>query len=553
MAHDIAGSEENMASQAATDAGAAAVEELDLVVVGAGLGGIYALHRFRSQGLKVRGLESASGVGGVWFHNRYPGARVDVDSIDYCYYFSPEIYRQWTWSERFASQPELLRYLNFVTDELDIRPLILFETSATSAQWHPETSRWEVATSTGRRFSARFLVMATGNLSAARRPDFPGLDQFKGEWVQTAHWPDREIPFAGRRIAVVGTGSSGVQSIPELAKEAEHLYVFQRSPNYSVPACNGPIDAPMYEDVKSRVAEVRRAMLATASATNAVGTSMPMAEYDEDARRQRFERQWNTGGHAMSYLFADQGTSAETNAVVAEFVRSKIREIVHDPETAETLSPRDHPIGSRRLCLDDGYYATFNRPNVTLVDVAKDPIERITQTGIATRDRSFEVDLIVFALGFRAFTGAWERIDIRNAAGETPTQGWARGPQTLLGLMTAGFPNFFFLTGPGSPSVLANLFLMNEYHVDWIADCIRHMDDSGLRTIEPTRDAQERWTAHVAEVAAPTLRLRTVNYMVHRNPDDGSAAFIPYIGGFKRYADQADAIAARGYEGFAFA
>jgi len=529
----------------------AAVADYDVVVVGAGLGGIYALHRFRAQGLRVLGLEGAAGVGGVWFHNRYPGARVDVDSLDYCYYFSPEIFREWTWSERFATQPELLRYLNFVADRLELKPLIQFETWLSAAQWHPERAEWELTTSTGTRCRTRFLVMATGNLSAARKPNFAGLDDYQGEWVQTSHWPDRDIPFVGRRIAVIGTGSSGVQSIPVIAEQAEHLYVFQRSPNYSVPAWNGPVDQAVYADLRSRVPEARKAMFATAGATNFMVPSPPFAEFDEAGAQARLEWQWGKGGHGMSYLFSDQGRDRDTNTVVAEFVRSKIRGIVKDPALAEKLCPYDHPIGSRRLCLDTGYYETFNRPNVTLVDVREDPIERITKTGIKTRDGSYDVDLIVFALGFHPFTGAWDRIEIRNAKGAGPTDHWKAGPKTLLGLMTTGFPNFFFLSGPGSPSVLANLFLMNEYHVDWVGELIAHMDRAGYRTVEPTDDAQEKWSAHVAEVAAPTLRLRTLNYMVHRNPD-GSGVFIPYIGGFMRYAEQADAIAASGYEGFAF-
>ena len=530
-------------------AAAGGVEDFDVIVVGAGIGGIYALHRFREQGLKVLGVEGASGVGGVWFHNRYPGARVDVDSTDYCYYFSPEIYREWRWSERFATQPELLRYLNFVADRLEIKPLIRFETWVTDAQWLPDAVQWEVTTSTGGRFRTRFLVMATGNLSAARKPQFPGLDDYRGEWVQTSHWPDRKIAFEGCRVAVIGTGSSGVQAIPVIAEQAEHLYVFQRSPNFSVPARNGPIAAALYEDIRARVPEVREELFASIGASNVMKPSPPYAHYDEPAALQRLEEQWNAGGHGMAYLFSDQGTNAETNAAVSEFVRGKVRAIVHDPEVAEMLSPRDHPIGSRRLCLDTDYFTTFNRPNVTLIDVASDPIERITSTGIATRTRAFDVDLIVFALGFHAFTGAWKRIDIRNEAGEHPTDSWAQGPQTLLGLMTAGFPNFFFLTGPGSPSVLANLFLMNEYHVDWVADAIAHMDRNGLRTIEPAQDAQSAWTAHVAEVAAPMLRLRTSNYMVHVT-QDGKHVFMPYIGGFFRYAQQADRMAAEGYDGF---
>jgi cyclohexanone monooxygenase len=527
-----------------------ATEKIDVVVVGAGMGGIYALHRFRQQGLNVLGLEGASGVGGVWFHNRYPGARVDLESVDYCFYFSSEIFNEWTWTERNASQPELLRYLNFVTDRLDLRRLIQFETWLTAAQWDAESAEWALTTSSGAQFRTRFLVMATGNLSAARAPAFEGLDNYKGECVRTSHWPDREVQIAGRRVAVIGTGSSAVQAIPVIAEQAKHLTVFQRSPNYSVPACNGPADLERLAEIRARVPEVRKELFATVGASNVMLPSAPMADFDEAEIAARLEKQWNSGGHGMSYLFADQGRNEESNYKVAEFVRNKIRSIVKDPELAETLCPQDHAIGTRRLCVDTGYYATYNRENVTLVNVRDNPIARISETGIVLEDgQSFDVDLIVLALGFHPFTGSWDRIDIRNDKGAGPTDHWDRGPKTLLGLMTAGFPNFFFLTGPGSPSVLANLFLMNEYHVDWVGDLIAHMDAHGLRTVQPTEAAQEAWSAHVAEVAAPTIRLRTRNYMVHRN-EDGSGVFIPYIGGFKRYADQADAVAADGYSGF---
>jgi cation diffusion facilitator CzcD-associated flavoprotein CzcO len=526
--------------------------EFDVTVVGAGMGGVYALHRLREAGFKVLGLEGGRGVGGVWLHNAYPGARVDIDSTDYCYYFSPEIYREWTWSERYASQPELLRYINFVADRLDIKRLIRFETWLDQAQWRPELSAWELSTSTGQHITSRFLVMATGNLSAPRKPSFPGLETFQGDWVQTSRWPDREVAFKGRRVAVIGTGSSGVQSVPVIAREAEHLFVFQRTPNFSVPAQNGPLDQDYYSGLKARVEEARRELFASVGASHFMMIGKPAAEHSPAERLQMLEAQWARGGHGMTFVFGDQGRDAEVNAIVAEFVRDKIRSIVMDPQLAETLCPKDHPIGCRRMCLDIGYYETFNRPNVSLVDISQDPIERITETGLATRERAFDVDVIVFALGFHAFFGALERANIRNARGEVLTDHWRRGPQTYLGVATAGFPNCFILTGPGSPSVLSNMFLMNEYHADWVADCLRYMTDNGFATVEATRDAQDSWTAHVSDVAGPLLRFRVRNYMVHRN-EDGSAAFMPYSGGFGRYAKFADEVAQDGYRGFAFA
>jgi cation diffusion facilitator CzcD-associated flavoprotein CzcO len=527
--------------------------DFDVIVTGAGIGGLYALHRFKSQGLSVLGLESAKGVGGVWFHNRYPGARVDVESVDYCYHFSPELYRDWKWSERYAAQPELLRYFNHVADRFDLRRFIRFETPLQAATWDAAAARYQVQTGTGEHFTCRFLVMATGNLSAARRPDFPGLASFKGEYVQASHWPAREVAVAGRRIAVIGTGSSGVQTIPVLAAEAAHLYVFQRSPNFSVPAQNGPLDEANFARAAQDIPARRDYLLTTRAAiTSNLGTPLPIGEYTHAEQQERLERQWALGGQGMNRVFADQGTSQAANDVVAEFVRGKIRQIVKDPVTAERLCPYDHPIGSRRLCVDTNYYATYNRENVSLIDIAADPIERITETGIQTATAHHEVDLIVFAIGFNAFRGALDQVDIRNEAGETPTTHWDRGPRTMLGLMTTGFPNLFLLTGPGSPSVLANMIIMNEEHVNFVADLIAYMDRHNLASVVPEESAQRNWTEEVARAASKLLRLGVKNYMVHVNQDDGSRVFMPYVGGLDRYVEICRGIAAGNYPGFSF-
>jgi cation diffusion facilitator CzcD-associated flavoprotein CzcO len=525
----------------------------DVIVVGAGLGGLYALHKFGRIGLAVLGLEQASGVGGVWFHNRYPGARVDVESLDYCYYFSPELYRDWRWTERYASQPELLAYLNHVADRFDLRRRILFETALARAQWLPEAARYAVETSNGQKLSCRFLVMATGNLSAARAPDFPGLASFRGEWVQASHWPDRKVALAGRRIAVIGTGSSGVQAIPALAEQASHLTVFQRSPNFSVPARNLALDEAKFREAAADVPGRRRALLQTRAAISSnLGPALPFAAYSAAEREDRLERQWALGGQGMNRVFADQGIDRHSNDAVADFVRAKIRQIVKNPETAERLCPYDHPIGSRRLCVDTDYYATYNRDNVTLVDIGKDPIQRITETGIQTASTHYEIDLIVFAIGFHAFRGALDQVEIRNEKGETPTAHWDRGPRTYLGLMTCGFKNFFFLTGPGSPSVLANMVLMNEEHVNFAAGLVAHMAAHGFATVEPEPAAQAAWTGTVAEAASKLLRLGVKNYMVHVNEDDGSRVFMPYVGGLDRYAEICRGVADGLYPGFAF-
>lgn len=526
----------------------------DVVVVGAGFGGLYAIERLRRDGLSVLVLESGGGVGGVWFHNRYPGARVDIESLDYCYQFSPDLSRAWRWSERYAAQDELLRYLNFVADRLALRPHIYFNTTLVSAHWQPDEAHYALMTHAGEHISCRFLVLATGNLSAARTPNFVGLESFEGEWVQTSQWPEREVQLEGRRVAVIGTGSSGVQTITAIAPQIGHLYVFQRTPNFSAPARNAPLTQEAIEAALS-TPDRREALLATMLGA-VLGLPPPLltyGEYGADERVARLEAQWALGGQGLNRVFADQSTNADVNKVVSDFVRQKIRETVHDPEVAKLLCPHDHPIGTRRLVLDTGYYETFNRDNVSLVSVAADPIERITPTGIQLRGgASYDVDLIIFALGFHAFRGAMDRIDIRNGEGQAIADAWRRGPRTFLGLMTAGFPNLFHLTGPGSPSVLSNVALMNEHHVDFAASIIAHMRAEGCAVVGPDVAAQDAWTAHVADTASKLLRLNVDNYMVHVNADDGSRVFMPYTGGLGRYDEVCRAVVADGFKGFVF-
>ncbi|MEU7814037.1 NAD(P)/FAD-dependent oxidoreductase [Pseudonocardia sp. NPDC049154] len=519
----------------------------DVIVVGAGVGGLYAVHRLRERGLRVLCLEAGGGVGGVWYHNAYPGARVDVESIDYCYWFSPELYRDWRWTERYAAQPELRRYLEHVADRFALRPHLRLNTAVTGARWTGD--RYEITAGTGERFGARFLVMATGNLSAAREPAFPGLGEYAGEWVQTSHWPEGGIDVAGRRIAVIGTGSSGVQTVTEIAKTAEHVVVFQRTPNYSVPAHNGPLDEKRWSEIAADVPKVRRELLETRGGQHIPRGELPTTALDAAGRRAQLERAWESGGHAFNAVFPDQGVDAAANAVVADFVKDRIRERVGNPALAEKLVPYDHPIGTRRLCVDTGYYEVYGQDNVTLVDARDEPIESLTRTGVRTRTGHHDVDLVVFALGFHAFRGAIDGAGIRNGAGAAPTDAWDRGPRTVLGLMTHGFPNLFTLTGAGSPSVLANMTLMNEVHVDWVADCIGYLDAHGHRTIEPTREAEDEWGGVVAAAADRLLRRQVRNYMAHVN-EDGSRVFMPYIGGLDTYIEQATAIAEAGYRGF---
>ena len=526
-------------------------ERYDAIVVGAGFGGLYAIHRLRGQGLSVLGLEAASGVGGVWYHNRYPGARCDVESVDYSYTFSPELDQEWVWSERYATQPEILRYIEHVADRFDLRRSILFDTRMTAARHVAERDEWIVATDRGGRFRARFVVMASGVLSTPKDPDFEGLEDFEGEIYQASRWPHHPVDFAGKRVGIVGTGSSGLQAIPEIAKQAGHLTVFQRTAVFSIPARNGPLDAAVLASVKADYAGRRRMLWASRGGTPTLGTGRPAAEFAADERRRILEQAWEDGGLNVTAAFIDNLRNIDTNHEVAEFVRERIRGIVKDPKTAELLCPTDHPISSRRICLDSDYFETYNRDNVSLVDVRSDPIRRIVRDGIETEGGGrYPLDMIVFALGFDAFTGVFSRVDVRNAAGEAITDGWGAGPKAYLGLMTAGFPNFFILTGPGSPSVLANMVIGVEQHVNWIGDCIAHMDARGLSRIEARADAQEEWVAHVGDLAAQTLYPRANSWYMGANMPGKARVFMPYIGGFDRYVEKTAEVAANGYEGF---
>ena len=529
------------------------VRHYDVVVVGAGMGGIYAIHRFRSQGLSVLGIEGAPDVGGVWYHNAYPGARVDIESANYCYFFDPELYREWKWSERYAAQPEILAYLRHAADRFDVRPHIVFEQWVTGAQWDPEQNRYRVTTDAGLEVTAQFLVMTTGQLSKPRPLDFPGLRDFRGEWYRTSQWPHEPVELAGKRVGVIGTGSSGVQTITAVAKEAAHLHVFQRTPNYSVPAYNRPADQRKHERMAADVEGVYREILGTPGGLILPPSRGSFKDYTAEQSQQMLEERWAFGGQSLLSLFSDQGVDPQVNEVVAEFVRNKVRDIVKDPETAERLVPDSYPIGVRRLCIDTGYYETFNRDNVSLVDLREDPIDRIVPEGIRLASGAVvELDVVIFALGFEAFTGALDGANIRNEEGRQPSDNWTRGPRTFLGLTTTGFPNLFLVTGPASPSVLANMNVANVQHLDFVGDLIAHMRERGYERVEPTVEAQDEWTEHVASIAEPMLRRKIDNYMVHVNRDDGSRVFIPYPGGFGDYVRRCEAVTADGYAGFDF-
>lgn len=527
-------------------------ETIDIAVIGGGFGGVYAVHRLRETGLSVIGIEGASGFGGTWYHNTYPGSRVDTDSVDmYSYLFSREIYGDWVWKERYATAQDLMEHINWVADRLDVRRLFRFDTWLRKARWSSEDQRWHLETDKGDAIACRFLVMCTGNLSEPKPVPFPGLDRFTGEWHSSNRWPHRDISFAGKRVAIVGTGASGVQAVPVVARDADRLHVFQRTPHYAVPARNGPHDIELQRRITAGLEDFKEAMLAKPTLPTGQEDRRKAADYTPEQRQARMERQWQYGGHGMAYVFEDIGSDYAANEIASEFVREKIREQVNDPVVAAKLCP-DYPIGTRRLILEIDYYDCYNRDHVTLVDVKEDPIAEITATGIRTSDSHYEVDLIIFALGFKPFLGAIDKAGVVNDRGQTPRDVWARGPRTVFGLLTPGFPNLFHPTNAGSPSVLGPLILENEFHCDWIADCITHMNREGHAIVEATDDGADIWGRKSAAVAEKMIRRQVDNYMVHVNADDGSRIFQPWGAGMATYVPEVRAMTARNYEGLAF-
>jgi cyclohexanone monooxygenase len=527
------------------------VREYDAIVVGAGFSGLYALHRLRGLGLSVRVLEGGGGVGGTWYWNRYPGARCDIESVDYSYSFDEALQQEWTWSERYPAQPELRRYLEHVADRFDLRRDIQLETWVTAAHYEEGAGRWTLVTEGGERFSARWCVMATGMLSAVNRPTFPGLGRFAGEWCHTARWPEEGMALAGRRVGIVGTGSTGIQAATAIAREAGHLFVFQRTPNFSLPAQNRPLTDVDARAVKATYPERRRHARESFIGVPSQPAEAAAVAVTPEERTSTFEERWQHGGLTFMSAFNDLIVDPEANEHAAEFVRGKIRATVDDPAVAEILQPRGYAIGTKRLCVDTGYFEIFNRDNVTLVDVRTAPIEEITPRGVRTAEAEYELDVLVFATGFDAMTGALLRIDVRGRDGHALRDAWGDGPQTYLGLATAGFPNLFVVTGPGSPSVLSNMVVSIEQHVEWIAACIAHLRARSVATIEATPEAQDGWVAHVAGVAGLTLHGAADSWYNGANVPGKPRVYMPYIGGVGEYRKICARVAAAGYEGFA--
>jgi cyclohexanone monooxygenase len=524
--------------------------DFDAVIVGAGFAGLYMLHRLRTLGFSARVCEAGSGVGGTWFWNRYPGARCDVESMEYSYQFSDELQQDWEWTERYAAQPEILRYANHVAERFDLRRDIQFDTRVVAAAFDEATGCWRIATGDGAQLTARYCIMATGCLSSANIPNLNGLDTFRGRWYHTGHWPHERVEFTGLRVGVIGTGSSAVQSIPIIAEEAKHLYVFQRTPNYVVPARNAPLDPVAQQAIKADYAGLRRRAKQIRNGIQYPFNEASALESSEEERQREYEFRWERGGLSFLGSFSDLLLDRQANETAAEFIRAKIRDVVQDPAVAATLSPRN-TFGCKRLCIDTGYYEAFNRPNVTLIDVNRAPIERVTRDGLEAGGKIYELDAIVFATGFDAMTGALRKIDIRGRAGKRLNEKWAEGPRTYLGLAIADFPNLFTITGPGSPSVLTNMLPSIEQHVEWIADCMLYAQEHGRGCVEPTLAAENDWVAHVNEIAGNTLFPSCNSWYVGANIPGKPRVFMPYIGGFPRYVETCRQIAADGYTGFA--
>ncbi len=525
---------------------------LDVVIVGAGFSGLYMLHRMRGLGFTARVYEAGGGVGGTWYWNRYPGARVDIESHEYSYSFSPELEDEWVWSERYAAQPELLSYLNHVADRFDLRRDIQFETRVTSAHFDEAAGRWSVRTDQGETISARFCVMAIGCLSVTKEVDLPGAETYQGQSYHTGQWPHAGVDFSGQRVGVIGTGSSAIQSIPQIARQAAQLTVFQRTANYSVPAHNGPADPQVVARWKANRAALRaQARVAPVGFLSWDQSEALAVDTPPEERERVYEERWRRGGFAMGGAFADTTIDMAANAPAAKFVADKIRAIVKDPVTAEKLIPKSYPFATKRLCVDIDYHVTYNRENVDLVDLREEPIETITPTGVRTAARDYAFDSIVYAIGFDAMTGPLTRIDIRGRGGLALKDKWAEGPKTYLGLMVAGFPNLFIVTGSGSPSVLSNMVVSIEQHVDWISDCLAWLHGRQQSVIEATAEAEDAWVAHVNEAAAGTLYVQANSWYLGANIPGKPRVFMPYVAGVGVYREKCDEVAARGYEGFA--
>ncbi|HZK31635.1 MAG TPA: NAD(P)/FAD-dependent oxidoreductase [Corynebacterium sp.] len=524
---------------------------VDVVVVGAGFAGMYAAHLLRTKNnLSVQGFERGSGVGGTWFWNRYPGARCDAESIVYSYSFDEEIQQEWSWSERWATQPEILKYANFVADKLQIRAAYRFDTEVTSITWDEASRTWTTRTAAGEETVSKYVVTAVGCLSASQMPQFEGLTDYRGELYHTGTWPQEGVDFRGKRVGVIGTGSSGIQAIPQIAGQAEHVTVFQRTATFTVPARNRPLGVDEMALIKTVYPALRERTKATAAGVIVKQPIGEALELDQATVRAELDARWAQGGPTFMNAFTDTMNDLAANEITAEYVRERIRETVQDPETAQLLSPHAYPIGTKRICVDTDYYETYNRDNVALVSVREHPIERIGELGPVVDGVEHDCDVLVMATGFDAITGPLLRLNITGAQGRPLADAWAEGGKSYLGVAVAGFPNLFTVTGPGSPSVLTNMILSIEQHVEWITDFLLHLEDEGVAVVEASTEAQEQWVADVNAIADQTLYPQAASWYMGSNVPGKARVFMPYAGGADAYRAICDEVAAAGYSGF---
>jgi cation diffusion facilitator CzcD-associated flavoprotein CzcO len=528
--------------------------EFDVVVVGAGFSGLYALYRLGKLGLRVVCLEAGDGVGGTWYWNRYPGARVDIESMQYSYSFDEDLQQEWVWPEHFSAQPDLEAYANHVADRFGLREKIRFNARVDRLRFDEDGSCWHIATEQGQSVTANYVVAATGSLDAANVPAFPGLDSFQGRWYHTARWPKDGVDLAGKRVGLIGTGSTGIQIAPMVAETAAHLHVFQRTPAFSVPAFNVPLDHEYEREWKADYPQRRARMRANPAAIYPTNQQYGSALDHTPQERQRILEDAWTGHNGLLFLrtFDDIMLNPEANEVVAEFIRGKIRQTVHDREVAELLCPTTYPVGAKRICMDSGYYETFNRDNVTLVDVRAHPITEITPTGLRTTAAEYDLDVIIFATGFDGVTGSFTNMNVTGVGGADLREKWAAGPTAYLGFLVAGFPNLFMVHGPGSPGVLAQMVTGGEWQVDWIARFIQHMRAQGYNRVDTTPEWEQRWNREVDAVADHTLYKQADSWYLGANIPGKPRVFMIYVGGFDRYAQRCEEQVTTGYTGFVF-
>ena len=526
--------------------------DVDVVVVGAGFSGLYLLYRLRKAGFSTRVFERGGDVGGTWYWNRYPGARCDVESLQYSYSFDEQLQQDWHWPEKFSAQPDILAYANHVADRFNLKKDIEFNIEVKASWFDENLKTWKITTNTGEEIDAQYFIMATGCISTTQIPNIKGLSDYVGDTFHTGDWPHEEVDFSGQSIAVIGTGSSGIQSIPVLAKQAKKLTVFQRTPNYSIPSQNEPMTKKYERSWKDVYSERRKEMRYSAHGSLKDLNDVPALSVDEDQRQELYTKRWAIGGTGFLGSFNDLLTNADANYTAAEYVRQQIKRVVKDKETAEILCPRSYPIGTKRICIDTGYFETYNRENVKLVDISKKPIERLVTDGIIVDDQLYPFDSIIFATGFDAMTGSIFNVDIKGRDGLALKDKWSAGPKTYLGLMSASFPNLFMITGPGSPSVKSNMIMSIEQHVDLVIETLLSMRRKGLSVVEPELEAENKWVDHVQEVANKTLFPQANSWYMGANIPGKPRLFMPYIGGVGAYREICEEIVANNYRGFKF-